>query len=667
MKNLQTTFIFLFILCSSSLSAQNISSWDSFIQNYSEDDNNSDGWKEVYETLCELHEHPMNINTATREDLGRLPFITEEQIEEIQAYIYSHGEMKTLGELLLIESLDYETRKMLEFFVFAGDKERAEFPGLNKLIKYGKSDLLASSDVPLYDCKGDNNGYLGYKYANSFRYNYHYSDFIKLGIVGSQDAGEPFFAGKNRFGYDFYSYYFVLKNYGRLKCLAVGCYRVSFGMGLVVNSDFSLGKTAALVSMGRSNNNIRAHPSQSESNYFDGVAATVEVVKNLSLSAFLSYRMLDATLNKDEASVSSIIDGGYHRTETEMGKKGNLRSKLVGGNVHYFIKGFHLGATAVYTDLSRCLSPDMSSIYRRYYARGKDFFNIGSDYGYICHRYKLNGEVAFGKSGGVATVNNLNVRLRSDMELIAVQRFYSYRYSSLYSQSFSEGGSVQNESGIYIGVKWQPSRKLNVMAYTDYFCFAWPKYQISKSSSGMDNMFSIAYLPEHWSFNMRYRIKLRQKDDENKTSLKNNIRQTARISSAYAPNKNAEWRMQADVSAAAFNGKSDCGYMINGSFLYKYKDFLRFNVSFGYFNTDSYDSRIYTYEPGLLYSFSFPSYYGEGFRSSAIVHADISQSLALTVKAGITKYLDRKTIGSALQQISSSSKSNIDCQLRWKF
>ena len=64
----------------------------------------------MYESM---HESPLNINTATREELSQLPFLTFKQIEDIHAYIYMHGPMLSLGELQLTGSLDYETRKML--------------------------------------------------------------------------------------------------------------------------------------------------------------------------------------------------------------------------------------------------------------------------------------------------------------------------------------------------------------------------------------------------------------------------------------------------------------------------------------------------------------------------------------------------------------------------
>lgn len=41
-------------------------------------------------------------------------------------------------------------------------------------------------------------------------------------------------------GYDFYSFYLVLKKMGCIKTLALGRYRLRFGMGLVMNNNFSL-------------------------------------------------------------------------------------------------------------------------------------------------------------------------------------------------------------------------------------------------------------------------------------------------------------------------------------------------------------------------------------------------------------------------------------------
>ena len=42
------------------------------------------------------------------------------------------------------------------------------------------------------------------------------------------------------------------------------------------------------------------------------------------------------------------------------------------------------------------------------------------------------------------------------------------------------------------------------------------------------------------------------------------------------------------------------------------------------FETDNYDTRIYEYEPDLIYNFSLPSYYGKGIHYYINCHRDLS-------------------------------------------
>ena len=162
MKRIYTIlFTLLLTILNSSIYAQDSLSWDDFIDDYVVDENGEVGWSDTYETLTELHEHPLNINTATREELGQLPFLTDKQIEEIHAYIYSYGEMKTAGELLMIESLDYETRQKLIHFIYIGEVNKRKYPSIDNILRYGKQEVIASTSIPFYDRKGDDSGYLG--------------------------------------------------------------------------------------------------------------------------------------------------------------------------------------------------------------------------------------------------------------------------------------------------------------------------------------------------------------------------------------------------------------------------------------------------------------------------------------------------------------------------
>ena len=85
--------------------AQNQRPWEIYFSTLATaDDIDSEQWQDTYEMLCDLEQHPIDINTATREQLLQLPFLNEHQVEDIQAYIYYNREMKTTGELAMIES-----------------------------------------------------------------------------------------------------------------------------------------------------------------------------------------------------------------------------------------------------------------------------------------------------------------------------------------------------------------------------------------------------------------------------------------------------------------------------------------------------------------------------------------------------------------------------------
>ena len=626
------------------------------------DDMESPAWDNTIDLLTELADSPIDINNATREDLERLPFLSDIQIEDIMAYLYQYGSMKSEGELAMIVSLDPLRRKLLTRFIFFGEKnEDRKFPKLSDISKYGKHDILASIKVPFCERKGDKNGYLGYQYKHSIRYTFSYSDYVKIGLTGAQDAGEPFFAGRNSMGYDHYSFYLSLRKMGRIKSLVVGRYKVKMGMGLVINNNIGLGKLTSLSSLGRQSNYIGGYSSRSDANYLQGAAITVSLPANMELTAFASYREIDATLNKDDGSIATILKTGYHRTPTEMEKKNNSSQSLAGGNLSFDKNGFHAGVTALYTHLNRNIDPG-EQLYRRYYAKGQDYWNISVDYGFNKGRFSFAGETATGDCNAIATINKLGFRASGSLSLMAVYRRYSYKYYSLFSESFSEGGYVQNESGIYLGAEWHPSSYLSMSAYSDYSHFPWAKYLIDFSSRAWDNLVSASYSRGNITLGLRYRLKMKEKNNDEKNGLTDDITHKARLFVEY---KTETWKLktQADFTSDHYKENSN-GWMITQSASWTPNRKLSFSASAGYFNTDDYNSRICFYEKGLLYSFNYPSLYGEGVRYSLWTRLTLSSRIWITAKLATTDYFDRDHISSGLQQIDHSSMTDLELQMR---
>ena len=625
------------------------------------EDMESAAWEDTYEMLCDLEQHPLNLNTTTREELEALPFLSAQHVEGIMEYLFNYGPMKSMNELRMMRSLDNTQITLLSYFTYVDD-ERVEpdFPQLSNILKYGRQELMADVRIPFYRRKGDDNGYLGYPYRHWLRYQFSYQDYVKAGIIGSQDAGEPFFSNSNRTGYDFYSYYLQVKHLGKLENAVVGKYKLSVGMGLVLNNSFGMGKLAILQQLGRNTNTIRPHSSRSQTGYFQGAAATLRLSPQWQLTGFLSYRPIDATLN-DDGSMRTILTDGYHRTPTEMAKKGNSHATDAGAHLAWRQGGLHAGITALYTHTDRDLRPDTKTIYRRYYAQGNDFLNVSADYGYRHPRFAVSGETAINRDGALATINSLSMNAADGLSIMLLQRFYSYRYTALYARSLSEGGHTQNESGAYLGATWQLSPRLRLQAYTDYAYFAWARYQVSQASYAWDNLLSATYSLNSWSLSGRYRLHLRHKDNESKSSLVNHTEHRYRL--ALSKQYGA---FSSTTQADAVSTADDWGYMVSEQIAGQWS-LLKAGLSGGYFHTTGYDSRLYVYERSPLYNFSFPSYYGEGLRLSLMVQARLLAQLSVTAKFGITRYFDRSTIGSGLQEINSSSQSDLDLQLRWKF
>ncbi|ETD18517.1 MULTISPECIES: helix-hairpin-helix domain-containing protein [Prevotellaceae] len=655
-----------FFICSFAAFAQNKPDWETYYEQLTGlEDAEDASWEDVYDILSDLAEHKINLNTATREDLGRLIFLTDEQVEELSEYLYKYGPMRSLGELSMVESLDEPRRKLLACFVYLGEERRQDFPSLANILKYGGNELAASVRLPLYERRGDRNGYLGYRYKHSFRYSYSYGQSMKFGVVGAQDAGEQFFSGRNSWGYDYYSFYLMLRDWGRIRAFVAGRYRLKFGMGLIMNTDYGFGKAAILATLGRTSNSVRAHSSRSEGNYLQGVAATVGIFRGLDLTAFVSYRDIDATLTKDSSGIATIVKTGYHRTVSEMNRKHNATETLFGANMRYFRNGFHVGVTALNVGFNKPLCPDTRRIYQRYRPSGSRFWNIGADYGYASGKLSFNGEIATGDCHALATVNSLSFRLTSSLSLMALQRFYSYRYYSLFSRSFSDGGSVQGESGAYIGADWQVCRHLRLSAYTDYAYFPWARYRVSKASWSWDHLLSAVYQRRNITVTARYRLRNRQQDNDTHTLLIGKTEHRTRLSVAFEDG--AHWQCKTQIDGVCCRCvHNSTGLMVTQNIGYRCH-WLTLNGSFGYFNTDDYDSRVYSYEWSPRYNFAFPVFFGEGIRYMLMAHAALSAKLHLYCKVGTTDYFDRNHISSSYQQIDRSSQTDVDMQVIWRF
>lgn len=670
--------------CINAQITNSVDKWMEYVDELAAETEDEEKIQTLYADLSYLTEHPFELNNVTEEQLKRLPFLSDRQIESLLSYRKRYGKMATLYELKNVESLDLQTISLLLPFVYIDDiiVEKRAF-SVNNLLKYGSNELQIRYDQCFQQKKGycsypdsillqyPNRKYRGEPFYTSLRYSYAFDERLQFGLVAEKDAGEPFWNQYHK-GYDYYSAHLFMKDVNKwLKTLAVGDYKISFGQGLVISNDFSPSRSALVTQAERRSNGFRRHFSTNESDYFRGSAATV-MLKKLELSLFYSYRTPDAGV--DSNVVSSIKTDGIHRLERDAEKKHTITMHTYGGNIRYATPSVCIGLTALSYSFGQFdIQPDPKP-YNLYYFRGKKNMNASVDYLLKNRRVKLYGETAISGNGAFSTLNALQLTPASYISLLALHRYYDRRYQAYFANAFSQGSSIQNEQGLYLGIQIVPVAYWKLSAYADFFRFPWLKYGVDAPSSGKEYMAQIDYTYNK-NFSAYVRYKYRQK--EKNTTLPEEVsafilpyyQQRIRIQAVY--NIAASFLMRTSADGVLYSEdkeKSSRGIMLAQSCGWRPASLpLQGDVYAAWFHTDDYSSRISSYEKNILYAFNMPSFYGKGIRLSTTLRWEVADKLSLSAKLAYTHYMDRNVIGTEQEEIEGSDKTDLYVLLRWKF
>ena len=632
-------------------------SWDDFVQSLPHDEESidQDAWLQYLEQLEWLHSHPMDINTATPTEMALIPFLTPAQIEAIQAYVHLDGPMKSLGELALIPEIDYQTRRVLPLF-FIVRQTKAKKEGKGNWFRNMQNTVDSRMDIPLDYRKGYQTGkYNGNPLYSRVRYSLE-SDHVNIGAHAKKDPGEGF--------YDSFGGYAMIRNKGIVRTAIVGDYRAGWGEGLVISRGTSTSKSNL---MSNASQGVRPMTGMSENGFLRGVAITLGSKEdwknnrrkfNMSGTLFASYRALDATLDKD-GNAKTIVENGYHRTETEIGKKNNTRSALVGAHLQADIGHFSVGATGYWQHFDRILSPGNDK-YRRWYPRGQDFGVIGLHGGYSYYRWTVSTEVAYStEHGGIASLGRVLWLANRNLKIGVLGRYYSHKFHSFQAAAIGENSKVQNETGAMVRIEVRPWDRLSLIGYADFFADYWPRYGMTSSSNGQELMLEGKFEASGInSISLRYQMKRKAAND---LTLPHH-----RMRAQWTCLASEKWKLQSTALVHMAPTKKPgfgFGQLVQGKLLKE--DALRLGVMAGYFHAPDYQTRIYIYEPSLWNSTSSTSYYGHGLRfATTIRYTFPSSHWMIETKYSLTHMFDRDSMSSGLQEILSPTRQDISVQVR---
>ena len=654
---MRKALIFLLWLCPLCVSADE---WDDFVEYMTtEEGAESDALAEQLDLLEQIHLAPLNVNACTRVDMEQISFLSPEQVEDILFYVGLVKGMKTLEELVYVKSLDYNTRRWLALFLYAG--EYPQRAARKARFSDGRHEVLTRVDVPLYlragySAENEARRYQGSRIAHTLKYTYKLRNLVSVGLVVGKDQGEP--VGKPfTLGYDYVGGHAMVKNIGCLKALVAGDYRVGFGEGLLLNQNYSIGKSVQNLNH---SNGISAKTSTAETNYMRGTAAAVEIVRRLTLTAFVSYNMLDATLDGTGRAASGLSEVGTHRNEREMAKLHNTSETVYGGHVGWRDSTYHVGVSG-YGSVWHLPFVRGSEAYREFYPEGDRFWGVSADYGVRLGKWSIMGETAT-NGKGVATLERVVFRLNSRFQAQVAGRYYSPEYHSFYSRALSEW-DVQNETGVYVSVDAQPLRQWQFTFSGDVFHSPHSRYGIDHATTGQELRLTTTYTLNRKNF-LRARVSWKRKEQYNvmHSQQRYELRWTLKL-------KTLELRTQGQLAHYSdASGRRSLGYDIQETARWQdRRDRVRLAMSAAWFQTDDYYGRVYVTEPTVIGGMSSTMLYGRGVRLAMTARANLPWRLMVMARYSFSRYFDRETIGSDLQEIPMPWQNDLSVQLRWTF
>lgn len=637
-------------------------------------------YQELYENMALLLANRINLNTASAEELRFLNLLSEQQVQSLIEYRNDVGSLFSVYELQAVPSFDLSTINKIISFVKVDDAQTGTLlkrilseENNYLIVRYDRlletKDGFKKNESPERQFKGhDGDIYLRFRTSKP-------GDF-SIGFTLEKDAGEQMIwnTSRKQYGFDFMSFHGQVMNKGKLKNLIVGDYQTQFAQGLLLGGSFGYGKgSEAVMTVRRSNLGFLPYTSANETGYKRGAAATFEILPYLFLSGFYSNALRDASVSSDtleNSSISSFQTTGFHRNESELIARHQIREQNSGGVLN-FRKGA-VDAGVIFNAIEYSIPINRNpQPYNQFSFEGNVVMNAGAFLNYTFHNFTFFSEAANTLDAGYGITVGVLGSLTPKLDVAVHYRTYQRNFYSLYSNAFSENSTPQNESGIYWGWKYKWNKKFSASGYADLFRFPWLRFRSYTPSDGHEWLLRFNYQPSRnvlIFLQAREESKVRNGSSEEDTNLYRTfegIKRNYWINFDYPVSDKIKMKTRAQFSTYDFEDRQTKGMTLLQDIS---ADLGNLNLAARYaiFDTEDFDNRHYVYERDVWLAYSLPAYSGKGIRKYIVAEYAISKKVSVWIRYAHTRYTDRDAIGSGADATVGNSRNEIRVQTRIK-
>lgn len=643
-------------------------------------------YEDLYERLLLLYENPINLNSASIDELKGLYILSDPQIDSLKSYIATNGKLLTVYELQLVPGFDYNTIEKLAPFVTVDASELTadDRPLLQRILSERNNYFIYRFEQTLEEKEGytepespDDTRYTGGPGKHYLRYRVSKTGDFSFGFTTELDAGEKFTwdPSTKRFGMDFWSAHAMVENYKGFRKIILGDYQLQFGQGLIFGAGFGVGKGSETINaLERVNLGIRPYTSVIEGGFLRGAAVTYDLGSKFEVTAFASHLKQDASIRQNEETFedyfSSIQTSGFHRTPNEIANKRQIAETVIGANLHLKINEMtHLGLVVNSNSFSLPIQRSDQG-YNQFEFSGKNNYNASLYTNFNLKQFRFFGEGGVSKSGGAGAVFGFTSTLSPRVDFAMVFRNYARDFHALRGASFAEGSRNINESGIYWGFKYTLNRKFFLTAYYDTFQFPWLRFRVNAPSEGNDYLVRLNYLPNSSvKMYLQYRNKIKEENTtdplDGSTIIRPGNKQQVLANFEYRINSHLSLKSRVQFSQFEITDEKNDGYAFIQDAVYSWGKFV-FSGRIALFDTEGANNRQYAYERDVLYSFSIPAYSGQGIRNYLLVQYKLNRQVDIWARIARSTFYDRDEVGTGLETIEGNQRTDVKFQIRYK-
>lgn len=545
-----------------------------------------------------------------------------------------------------------------------------------ELFKEGSHQLLFRTSSLVQKAKGfekdsvGNRSYVGSPQRIFIRYGYQFNRMIQAGFSLEKDAGESF--GKQfLLPADFTGFHLLIRGRRALKAITLGDFSVNAGQGLVVWQGMAFGKGAAGAGVFRQGPLLKAYRSAGEINFFRGAAVHLAKGK-WELLTWMSNRKKSATIvreNDEAVAFSSLSTSGYHRSGSEIAGRKQLGELVAGSIIRYQTGSLRIGWNQLYQRFSLPWQP-REAPYSQFYFRGQSSVHQSIDYNWGKKQFFLFGEIARGGKG-FGVVQGVLASIDKRFGWTLVYRNFQPSYHAVFANALSEQAAVRNEEGIYTSLEIKPAKGWLIQLYADWYRFPWLRFRADAPGSGRE-----ARLLVQWEKRRAWLIygylRMQAKPENTQAAFTNAVDPVAQENLRLHVQRNATKNLlvstrldmvfyrKANLSLSGWGLYTDTKWMVP-------QRSWQFAARIHWFRTDGYATRIYSYERDLLYSYSIPAVFDQGFRyylqwqGKWKINWMSSGGLKWWIRWAQTRLSNQESMGSGLDEIPGNRRSE------WKF